>query len=89
MSKKPMIIVGLIFGLIIVFLTVYLILSITTDLFKPTSEVFQKYLTKSLDKIDNFLDFSKEQELINILQNSNYKESSKINLKYLNRKNKN
>lgn len=89
MSKKPMIIVGLIFGLIIVFLTVYLILSITTDLFKPTSEVFQKYLTKSVDKIDNFLDFSKEQELINILQNSNYKESSKINLKYLNSKNEN
>lgn len=89
MSKKPMIIVGLIFGLIIVFLTVYLILSITTDLFKPTSEVFQKYLTKSLDKIDNFLDFSKEQELINILQNGNYKESSKINLKYLNSKNEN
>lgn len=89
MSKKPMIIVGLIFGLIIVFLTVYLILSITTDLFKPTSEVFQKYLTKSVDKIDDFLDFSKEQELINILQNSNYKESSKINLKYLNSKNEN
>ena len=87
MSKKPMIIVGLIFGLIIVFLMVYLILSITTDLFKPTSEVFQKYLTKSVDKIDDFLDFSKEQELINILQNSNYKESSKINLKYLNSKN--
>lgn len=89
MSKKPMIIVGLIFGLIIVFLMVYLILSITTDLFKPTSEVFQKYLTKSVDKIDDFLDFSKEQELINILQNSNYKESSKINLKYLNSKNEN
>ena len=89
MSKKPMIIVGLIFGLIIIALTVYLVLTLTTDIFKPTSEIFQRYFTKGIDSIDKILDFSKEQEYINGLQQSNYRDNTKIALKYINSRDEN
>ena len=44
MNKKPMILVGAAFAVVIIALIVYLILSLTTDLFKPTNEIYQKYL---------------------------------------------
>ena len=89
MSKKPMIIVGLIFGLIIIALTVYLILSLTTDLFKTSGELFQRYFTLGVEKVEKNLDFSNENEYINGLLKNNYKEDTKIDVKYLNSKNEN
>ena len=89
MSKKPMIIVGLIFGLIIIALTVYLILSLTTDLFKTSGELFQRYFTLGVEKVEKNLDFSNENEYINGLLKNNYKENTKIDVKYLNSKNEN
>ena len=87
MGKKPMIIVGLIFGLIIIALTVYLILSLTTDLFKTTSELFQRYYMLGVEKVEESLDFSNEMEYINGLKQNNYKENTKIDFKYINSKN--
>ena len=84
MNKKPMIITGIIFGAIIIALILYFIISLTTDLFKPTSEIFQKHLAEDLKKIEEILDFSKEEDYINTLIQSNYKEDTKINLKYIN-----
>ena len=84
MNKKPMIITGIIFGVIIIALILYFIISLTTDLFKPTSEIFQKHLAEDLKKIEEILDFSKEEDYINTLIQSNYKEDTKINLKYIN-----
>lgn len=89
MSKKPMIIVGLIFGLIIIALTAYLILSLTTDLFKTSGELFKRYFTLSVEKVEKSLDFSNETEYINGLMKNNYKENTKIDVKYLNSKNEN
>ena len=89
MSKKPMIIVGLIFGLIIIALTAYLILSLTTDLFKTSGELFKRYFTLSVEKVEKSIDFSNEIEYINELLKNNYKENTKIDVKYLNSKNEN
>lgn len=89
MSKKPMIIVGLIFGLIIIALTAYLILSLTTDLFKTSGELFKRYFSIGVEKVEKSLDFSNETEYINELLKNNYKENTKIDVKYLNSKNEN
>lgn len=84
MNKKPMIIVGAIFGLIIIALIVYLILTLTTDIFKPTSEVFQRYLKQGIQNIDGILDLSKEKEYYNTISTSNYRDNTNINIKYIN-----
>ena len=84
MNKKPMIIVGAIFGLIIIALIVYLILTLTTDIFKPTSEVFQRYLKQGIQNIDGLLDLSKEKEYYNTISTSNYRDNTNINIKYIN-----
>ncbi len=89
MSKKPMIIVGVLFSLIIIALTVYLVLSLTTDMFKSKSEIFQKHFFSGIDKTENVLEFSKENEYINTLIQKNYKDNTKINIKYLNSNNEN
>ena len=89
MSKKPMIIVGILFSLIIIALTVYLVLSLTTDMFKSKSEIFQKHFFSGIDKTENVLEFSKENEYINTLIQKNYKDNTKININYLNSNNEN
>ena len=74
MNKKSMIIAGIGFGIIIIALIVYLILTLATDLFKPSSEIFQRYLKESVDNINQISDLSKEQEYINTLTQNNYKD---------------
>ena len=59
-------------------------LTLTTDLFKPTSEIFQKYLIQGAENINKVSDFSKEQEYINTLNNNNYKDNTKVELSYKN-----
>ena len=87
MRKKPMIIVGLIFGLIITALIVYLVLTLTTDIFKPTSELFQRYLKQGVKNTESLLDISKEKDYLNTLINNNYRDNTLINISYKNSKN--
>ena len=84
MNKKSMILVGAAFAVIIIALIIYLILTLTTDLFKPTSEVYQRYLKECVESISNNSDFSKEQAYINILTHDNYKDDTKIEFRYKN-----
>lgn len=88
MNKKPMIIVGAFFALIIIALTVYLILTITTDIFKPKKEIFQSYLKKNTELINECTDISKEEEYFDILKQKNYRDNATIKLNYTNSSNK-
>ena len=84
MSKKRIILVGVLFGIIIIGLTIYLVLTLTTDIFKPASEMFEEYLKKNVTNINSITDFSKEQEYVKTLLQSNYRDDTKINLNYAN-----
>ena len=84
MSKKSIILVGLLFGIIIIGLIVYLVLSLTTDVFKPASEMFNTYFKEDIIKINQITDLSKEQDYLNTLIQSNYRENTKVDLKYTN-----
>ena len=84
MNKKPMIIVGIIFALIIIALIAYLVLSLTTDIFKPTNEIFQRYFKENIEVINHFTELSKEEEYLNTLKQSNYRDNAKMELKYTN-----
>lgn len=84
MNKKPMIIVGILFGIIIIGLIVYLVLSLTTDIFKTAKEMFNTYFTPSINAINNMTDLSKEQEYVKTLSESNYRDNLNIKLKYIN-----
>ena len=88
MNKKPMIIVGALFALIIIALTVYLILTLTTDIFKPKKEIFQSYLKKNTELINDCTDISKEEEYFDILKQKNYRDNATIKLNYTNSSNK-
>ena len=84
MNKKPMILVGAAFAVVIIALIVYLILSLTTDLFKPTNEIYQKYLKEGIEAISRDWDFSKEQGYINTIIQDNYKDDTKLEFRYKN-----
>ena len=84
MSKKRIILVGVLFGIIIIGLIVYLVLTLTTDIFKPASEMFEEYLKENVTNINSITDFSKEQEYVKTLLQSNYRDNTIINLDYAN-----
>ena len=84
MNKKSIILVGILFGIIIIGLIVYLVLSLTTDIFKPASEMFNTYFNQDITKINQITDLSKEQEYLNTLMQSNFRENTKADLKYTN-----
>ena len=86
MNKKPMIIVGILFGIVIIGLIVYLVLSLTTDIFKPSSEIFERYLKQDIIEINKLMDFSKEQDYVRLLTESNYRDNINIDFKYTNSK---
>ena len=86
MNKKPMIIVGVLFGIIIIGLIVYLVLSLTTDIFKPASEMFNTYFKQDISQINKITDFSKEQEYVKTLTQENYRDNTNINFEYTNSK---
>ena len=86
MNKKPMIIVGVLFGIIIIGLIVYLVLSLTTDIFKPASEMFNTYFKQDISEINKIIDFSKEQEYVKTLTQENYRDNTNINFEYTNSK---
>ena len=84
MNKKSIILVGVLFGIIIIGLIVYLVLSLTTDIFKTASEMFNTYFKEDITKINQITDLSKEQDYLNTLIQSNYRENIKADLKYTN-----
>lgn len=84
MDKKPMIIVGAAFAVVIIALIVYLILTLTTDLFRPTSEIYRRYLKEGIEFISKNWDFSKEQGYINSIIQDNYKDDTKLEFRYKN-----
>lgn len=86
MNKKSIILVGVLFGVIIIGLIVYLVLSLTTDIFKPTSEIFARYLKQDIEEINKVTVFSKEQEYLKVLNESNYRDNINIDFKYTNSK---
>lgn len=86
MNKKPMIIMGVFFGIIIIGLIVLLVLELTTDIFTAASDIFRTTLQNNMSNINNSLDLSKEQDYIKTLLESNYRENTKAIFKYTNSK---
>ena len=84
MKDKSIIFIGVGFGIIILALIVLLILTYTTDIFKPASESFQEYLSSDIEQINKIVDVSKENEYINILKQSNYRDNTTIKASYKN-----
>lgn len=84
MNKKSIIIVGVLFGIVIIGLIIYLVLSLTTDIFKPASEIFERYYKQNIVEINKITDFSKEQDYVKLLTEDNYRDSINIDLKYTN-----
>ena len=84
MKKKSMIIVGIGFGISNYSFNCLLVLKFTTDIFKPTNELFQKFLKKNIEQINNITDLSKEKEYLNTLKQSNYRDNTKLNSNYKN-----
>ena len=48
----------------------------TTDLLKSSEVLFQKYVSQDIENIANLFDVSKEEQNIDLLRKSDYKESS-------------
>ncbi len=63
------------------------ILYITTDMFKSSETLFQKYILQDIQNIAEVIDISKEEQNIDKLRKSDYKESTKATLKYLENEN--
>ncbi len=59
----------------------------TTDLLKSSEVLFQKYASQDIENIANLFDVSKEEQNIDLLRKSDYKESSTGTLKYLEKEN--
>ena len=64
MKDKSIIFIGIGFGIIILALIVLLILTYTTDIFKPANELFQEFLMSNIEQINNITDVTKDKEYI-------------------------
>ena len=59
-----------------------------TDLLKPNSKLFQKYIAQGGEQVNDILDLSTEKEYISVLKEKKYTDSTQVNLKYTNSQNK-
>ena len=84
MKDKSIIFIGIGFGIIILALIVLLILTYTTDIFKPANELFQEFLMSNIEQINNITDVTKDKEYIDILKQSNYRDNTIIKANYKN-----
>lgn len=84
MKDKTIVFIGIGFGIIILALIVLLILTYTTDIFKPANELFQEFLISDIEQINNITDVSKENEYLNLLKQSNYRDNTAIKVNYNN-----
>lgn len=74
--------------IIVIGLIACIVLYINTDLLKPNSKLFQKYIEQSGEQINNILDFSTEKEYISVLKENKYTDNTQVLLKYTNNQNK-
>lgn len=74
--------------IIVIGLIACIVLYINTDLLKPNSKLFQKYIEQSGEQINNILDFSTEKEYISVLNENKYTDNTQVVLKYTNNQNK-
>lgn len=74
--------------IIVIGLIACIVLYINTDLLKPNSKLFQKYIEESGEQINNILDFSTEKEYISVLKENKYTDNTQVLLKYTNNQNK-
>lgn len=74
--------------IIVIGLIACIVLYINTDLLKPNSKLFQKYIEQSGEQINNILDFSTEKEYISVLKENKYTDNTQVVLKYTNNQNK-
>ena len=88
--KKKLIIKIVIAALIVIVvgLIVCLVLYMNTDLLKPNSKLFQKYIAQGGEQVNDILDLSTEKEYISVLKEKKYTDSTQVNLKYTNSQNK-
>ena len=88
--KKKLIIKIIIAALIVVVigLIVCLVLYMNTDLLKPNSKLFQKYIAQGGEQVNSILDLSAEKEYISVLKEKRYTDNTQVNLKYTNNQNK-
>lgn len=63
------------------------ILYLTTDMFKSSQVLFQKYISQDIKNIVDVFEVSKEEQNIDLLRKSDYKENTDATLKYLEKEN--
>ena len=84
MKDKSIIFIGIGFGIIILALIVLLILTYTTDIFKPANESFQEFWMSNIEQINNITDVTKDKEYIDLLKTNNYRDNTIIKANYKN-----
>ena len=62
-------------------------LYLTTDLFKSSQVLFQKYIAQDIENIADVFEVSQEEKNIDLLRNSDFKSTSDATLKYLEEEN--
>ena len=63
------------------------VLYLTTDMLKSSKVLFQKYIAQDMQNIVDVFEVSKEEQNIDLLRNSDYKEATNATLKYLEKEN--
>lgn len=56
----------------------------TTDLLKPSDKVFKKYYSENIKRINQIVDFSKEDSHFNFLKTTNYNDTLSLKMIYTN-----
>ena len=63
------------------------VLYFTTDMLKSSKILFQKYIAQDMQNIVDVFEVSKEEQNIDLLRKSDYKEATNATLKYLEKEN--
>lgn len=83
MEKKIKIVIIILIILILLLGGVGAALYVTTDFLKSNETLFQKYISQNIGNVADIINFSKEEENIDLLGESDYTESTQAVLKYL------
>lgn len=85
-SKTRIVIIILIVFIILASL-LGIVLYVTTDMFKSSEILFQKYISQNVKNVADVIDVSKEEQTIDLLSKNDYSEETKLALKYLENEN--
>lgn len=84
-SKKTFMIITIIsMFLVLSLIVVGIILYLKTDIFKSNEQLFQRQFLQNIDVVNNIVDISKESEYRKILEENDFNETTKLNMKYIN-----